>query len=130
MPPPRTLDELYSLVSLSIHRAESAEAQGDVSLAAATSLDVSCLEEEIAELLPADDAEGAIARRGVVTAALSARQYARAVEMAAKYLSDHRVGGPLRAKLEELRVTAQREIDALSAVSDAFDPSARFRIAA
>lgn len=67
-----TLDELYSLVSLAIHNAESAEAEGDASVAAVIYSDVSHYEEQIAELLPAGDPEGAIARRGAVTAALRA----------------------------------------------------------
>ena len=102
--PPRSIDELYSLVSLAIHRAGAAEGTA----AEAAHLEVSCLEEEIAELLTASDKQGAIARRGVLTAAIAARQYMRAVAMADAYLAEQGFSEALRAKLLALRETAQR----------------------
>lgn len=126
----RGLEQLYPLVSLAIHQAEVAKAKGLSSLAAAINLDVSLLEEEIAELLPADDEEGAIARRGVLTAALAAQQYPRVVEMADKYLAEAVVDDALRARLAELRGVARREVDALQGLPDVFDPGAEFHLAA
>jgi hypothetical protein len=130
-PPPRTLDELYGLVSFAIHRAERATAAGDAGLAAATFLDASYLEEEIAERLPADGVEGAVARRGAVSAALNAQQYSRALEVAERYLADGQVSGALREKLVALLAEANRGLSAVTAMPDVMiEPSARFRLAA
>lgn len=130
MTQPRTIDALYPLVSFAIHRAQGAEAAGDMGLAAATYLDASYLEEEIAEQLPAGNPEGALARRGAVSAALSAQQYARACDVAERYLGDAHATGALRAKLVELRDEARRGLDAVAAFPDVIEPSARFSFAA
>lgn len=49
---------------------------------------VSLYEEVLAELHPADDMEGAVARTGAVTAALRAGQYERATKLARRYVAD------------------------------------------
>lgn len=46
---------------------------------------VSALEQEIAERLPADSAEGAMARRGAVRAAHAAHDHERAVALAQRF---------------------------------------------
>lgn len=51
-------------------------------------LEVSLLEEKIAELLPASDPEGAVARNGAVEAARAAGECARAEELAARYAAE------------------------------------------
>jgi hypothetical protein len=50
------------------------------------------LEEKIAELLPASDPEGAVARNGAVVAARAAGESARAKELAARYAAEERRG--------------------------------------
>jgi hypothetical protein len=110
-PDAHTLDGLYDLVSAAILRAESAEARREDSRAAEAYFEVSCLEEEIADELPATNPEGAIARRGVVRAALSAQQYDRAFDLAERYLSDSSAPEDLRAALSGLRDEARRAMD-------------------
>jgi hypothetical protein len=108
IPPRSTLDELHSVVSYTIHKAAVAQAKGDVDLARFEHLVVSMTEERIANLLPADHSEGAIARRGVVTAAIAAEQYTRGVQMANTYLQDPNVTSTLRTQLTELRDAASK----------------------
>ena len=67
-----TLDELYPRVTEAILRAEQLEETGPEVEAAKAYLTVSFLEEEIAELVAANEDEGAIARRGAVRAAAKA----------------------------------------------------------
>ena len=76
------LDDLYRSVTEAIDRAEGLEALGRDREAAAAYQEVSRIEERIAEILPAADPEGALARQGVVTAALSAGDPRRALERA------------------------------------------------
>jgi hypothetical protein len=129
-PPPQTLDALYADVSLAIHRAEVAEASGDAGLAASMYLDASYREEEIAERRPASDTEGAIARRGAVSAALRAQQFERARVLADRYLGADDATPGLRTKLLELRRAALQGLDAVEAFPDRIEPSARFHFAA
>ena len=118
------LEQLYADVTEAIFRAEHAEAAGDAAETARAYFKVSLLEEEIANQLPDDDlVEGAVARRGVITAALGAHDYARALEYADRYLA--RAPTSLRVKLLELRAEAQ---DALSAGAVRVIPWAKFRI--
>jgi hypothetical protein len=51
--------------------------------------EVSELEESIAKLVPPDDLEGEIARLGAVTAALSAGEHLRALQLAERYLAEN-----------------------------------------
>ena len=71
------VNTLNTLVSSAIWRAEQLE---DLGLEAARSawVEVSSLEEELAKAIPAEQAEGRIARRGAVRAALKANDVARA----------------------------------------------------
>jgi len=129
-PPPHTLDDLYADVSLAIHRAEQAESTGDTGLAASRYLDASYREEEIAERLPAGATQGAIARRGAVSAALRAHQFERARVLADRYLGAEDAPPVLRARLLELRRAALQALDAVEALPDRIEPSARFHFAA
>ncbi len=71
------LETLYPLVTEAIRRAEVLDELGAPGAQHAY-LDVSLLEERIANLLPVSDAEGAIARRGAVSAAIAAHEFRRA----------------------------------------------------
>lgn len=73
--------------------------------------EVSELEEAIAATIGTRDVEGEIARVGAVSAALSAREALRAVQLADRYLHDDLSDGA-RAKLEELRTQVETEISA------------------
>jgi hypothetical protein len=96
-----TAEELYPLVTEAIRRAETLEDLRAPGTAQAYR-EVSLLEEKIAETLPASDPEGAIARRGAVRAALSAREYGRARELVERFLAEDEVGADLREELLEL----------------------------
>ncbi len=81
------IEQLYPLVSEAIQRAETLEDLGAPGTCAAY-LDVSLLEEKVAEFLPASDPEGALARRGAVRAALAARELTRAQQLAERFLAE------------------------------------------
>lgn len=80
-------DSLHSLVTSAIWRAEQLEEHG-VSSAPLAWAEVASLEEELAAALPVLQPEGRIARRGAVRAALKARDYTRAHDLAQRYLAD------------------------------------------
>ena len=102
-----SLEFLYPLITEAIRRAESLEDLGAPG-ALAAHLDVSLLEEKIAEILPAADPEGALARRGAVRAALAARQLVRAQELAERYLAEDGADAASRAELLRLVEQADR----------------------
>lgn len=78
------LNELNQHVSEAINAAERMTDQSSVE-AKESYLKVSRLEEQIAELVPASDVQGAIARRGAVRAAMNAGDERRAIGLAATY---------------------------------------------
>jgi len=80
-------DALNTLVSGAIWRAEQLETHG-VRPASQAWAEVCSLEEELAKALPVAEAEGRIARRGAVRAALKAGDYARAHALADGYLAE------------------------------------------
>jgi hypothetical protein len=80
-------DTLNTLVSDAIWRAEHLEAYG-VSPAIRTWAEVSVLEEELAKAHRATSSEGRIARRGAVQAALKSGDYARAQELADRFVAE------------------------------------------
>jgi hypothetical protein len=80
-------DALNTLVSGSIWRAEQLETHG-VRPASQAWAEVSSLEEELAKAFPVAEAEGRIARRGAVRAALKAGDYGRAHDLADGYLAE------------------------------------------
>jgi len=104
-----TLDFLYPLITEAIRRAETLE---DLRAPGARSahLDVSLLEEKIAEVLPASDPEGALARRGAVRAALAAREIARAQQLAERFIGEAGKDAELQSELLQLLEQAEREV--------------------
>lgn len=73
--------------------------------------EVIALEESIATLLPPDDIEGEIARLGAVTAALSAGEPLRALQLAARFLAENlapEVAEKLRRLVKEADVELAR----------------------
>ncbi len=101
-----SVERLYPLVTKAIRRAETLE---DLQAPGARSayLDVSLLEERIAELLPASDPEGALARRGAVRAALTAREITRAQQLVGRFLAEADCGNELRKQLLQLSEQAE-----------------------
>jgi hypothetical protein len=124
------LDQLYSRVTTAIMLAERAETAGGLASAAAAYLEVSFFEEEIAKLLPASDPEGEIARRGVITAAMSARQFVRAIELANAYVQEPAASATLKQQLETLRSEADREARRSLRGPILVQPRATFRLLA
>jgi tetratricopeptide (TPR) repeat protein len=104
-----SLDFLYPQVSEAIRRAEILEDRGDPGASSAY-LDVSHIEERIAEALPASDPEGAVARRGAVRAALAAKDLPRAQHLVEKFLAEAGDNAELRADLLKLKVSLRREL--------------------
>ena len=101
-----TIKELNLLVSEAILRADmlaDLEAPG----AAQAYLEVSLIEEQLAEALPASRPQGAIARRGAVRAAGIAGDDHRARELAARYLAEEDAGPDLREEI--MMLLAERE---------------------
>ena len=107
------LETLYPLVTEAIRRAEVLEdlrAPGAV----AANLDLSLIEERIAELLPAASPEGSVARRGAIRAALAAQDFSRAQVLASRFAKEPGLTAKLRAELRRLgheanRATSERE---------------------
>ena len=91
---------LNMLVTEAIWRAEELEALGIRSELAWK--EVSSLEEKLAKLHPASEPEGQIARRGAVSAALEASDYARAQALADGYLAEDGAPESLKAALREI----------------------------
>lgn len=89
------LETLYPLVTEAIRRAEQLDEVGDPGARQAY-LDVSMLEELIASVLPQSDVEGAIARRGAVTAAKAAHEFRRAEDLEARFSAEGRAGDSIR----------------------------------
>jgi len=94
-------DELNTLVTEAIWRAEELEDRGihDTSHAWA---EVSSIEEELAKAFPASEAQGRIARRGAVRAALKAGDPARAHVLTDAYLAEECAPTSLKAELREI----------------------------
>jgi len=97
----------YPLVTEAIRRAETLEDLKAPGTSAAY-LVVSLLEEKIAETLPASDPEGAIARRGAVKAALSARDLGRVRDLVERFLTEDEIDADLREELHQLSKQAER----------------------
>jgi hypothetical protein len=108
-----SLDELNRRVTNAIVRAESLPAGSREAWEAFR--DVSALEESIATLVPPDDLEGEIARLGAVTAALSAGEPLRALQLAERFLAEN-LAPEIAGKLRQLVEEADAEI--VRAVSD------------
>lgn len=101
-----TIDDLYPQVTEAILRAERLEDRDDPGMQTAYH-EVSLIEEKIAELLPASDLEGAIARWGAVRAAVVAKDSARAQQLAERFLAE--AGLPAQSRAEIRRLMAEAE---------------------
>ncbi|HSK04037.1 MAG TPA: hypothetical protein VK932_22440 [Kofleriaceae bacterium] len=113
-----SLDELNRRVTNAIVRAESLPAGSREAWEAFR--EVSALEESIALRLPPDDLEGEIARLGAVTAALSAGEPLRALQLAARFLAEN-LAPEVAEKLRQLVKEADAEL--VRAASD--EPTVR-----
>jgi len=102
-----TLAELNRHVTNAIIRAESLPAGSRDAWEAFH--EVSALEESIAALVPPDDIEGEIARLGAVTAALSAGEPLRALQLAERFLAES-LAPEIAGKLRQLAKEADAEI--------------------
>lgn len=101
-----SVEHLYPLVSEAIRQAELLADLGAPG-ARDAQLDVSHLEERIAESLPVSDPEGALARRGAVRAALAARDFGRARLLTARFLREAPNDSDLRRDLADLAKQAE-----------------------
>lgn len=106
-----SIELLYPLVTEAIRRAETLE---DLQAPGAPQahLDVSFLEERVAEILPASNPEGVLARRGAVRAALAARDFTRAQRLSERFLAEAGTDDGLRADLLRLLRQAERSVAA------------------
>ena len=100
-----SLDMLYPLITGAIMDAERLQAKGDPA-AGRAHLEVSRLEEQAAELLPASDLEGGLARSSAVSAAIDGGDPSRALSLAARYLAEPDVSQILREDLTEILTNA------------------------
>ena len=94
------VDTLHALVSSAIWRAEQLDELG-LETACLAWMEVSKLEEEIAKIIPAKEAEGRIARRGAVRASLKAKDLVRAQDLVERYAEDG-ASRALRAEFREM----------------------------
>jgi hypothetical protein len=95
------VDELHSLVSGAIWRAEQAEVRGAGDAAEAWA-EVSSLEEKLAHALPVSAAEGRSARRGAVRAAIKAGDYQRGQGLAECYMVERGAPASFTESLQEI----------------------------
>jgi len=105
-----SIDELYERVTEAILHAEHMEEQGASVEMRKAFLDVSRIEEEIAEATPASGPEGAVARRGAVRAALKAGFPIHANWLAERYLAE-----PLPSALADELCRMKSDAEALLA---------------
>ena len=101
------IETLYPLVTEAIRRAEALEDLGSPEARPAF-LEVSRLEERIADLLPLAEYEGVIARRGAVRAAINAHEFGRAQDLATRYETEDGIDGALAADLAVLKAQASK----------------------
>jgi hypothetical protein len=99
------IETLYPLVTEAIRRAETLE-DLNAPEARPAFLEVSRLEECIANLLPLADYEGVIARCGAVRAAINAHEFGRARQLAARYEVEDGIDDALAADLAALKAQA------------------------
>jgi hypothetical protein len=103
------VDALHTLVSAAIWRAEQLDELGLETPSAW--MEVSKLEEELAKIMPVKEAEGRIARRGAVRAALKAKDHVRARDLVERYAAED--GGP-KALRTALRAMLKADVKVLS----------------
>jgi hypothetical protein len=102
-------DLLNTLVTEAIWRAEELEALG-IRPASSAWKDVSRIEEQLAKAFPVSEAQGRIARRGAVDAALKSGDYERAQALADAYIAEEAAPVSLKTALREILEEADREI--------------------
>jgi hypothetical protein len=102
-------DILNTLVTEAIWRAEELEALG-IRPASSAWKEVSKIEEQLAQAFPLSEAQGRIARRGAVDAALKAGDYDRAQALTDAYLADESAPASLKAGLHEILDEADQAI--------------------
>ena len=107
------VEQLNAAVSEAILRAEKLERKGTPAQLMAAFLEVSRLEEELARCLPATSVEGAVARRGTVTAALDAGDLMRAREKARRFAAEPGCPVDLVRQLDALARQAEDGLEAL-----------------
>lgn len=100
------IETLYPLVTEAIRKAEVFDGI-DAPGARDAHRDVSLLEERIADLLAASTAEGAIARRGAVRAAIAAGDLSRAESLATRFSAEVGTTDSLRQEFDEMVEDAQ-----------------------
>lgn len=100
-------DELNRLVTNAITRAANLPADSLEGWAALR--EVSALEEAIANVTPADNLEGEIARLGAVTAAVDAGEPLRAIQLAERFLKEG-LAVEVTAKLEQAVKEAEAQL--------------------
>lgn len=113
------LEELNHSVTSAILRAEALKANSWEAQRAFR--EVADLEEEIATIVGARTAAGEIARLGAVTAALSAGEPLRALQVGERYVADGLSAGA-RAKLDQLLAEAEADIVRRAADAPNVDP--------
>ncbi len=101
--------DLLNEVTDAISRAEALERAGKGSEAATAYGAVADAEEALAREFPATDPDGAIARIGLVTAALRAGETARALSAARRFLGDPGCSAKVRAELQRLLDQARKD---------------------
>lgn len=94
-------ETLNGLVTSAIWRSEQLE-EKDVEAAARSWLEVSDLEEKLAQVLPPTEGEGRIARRGAVRAALKANDWERASRLTCTYEVEQGAPRSLKESLREM----------------------------
>lgn len=103
-----SLDDLNALVTAAIWRAEELEKLGLDARSAWT--EVSHVEEELSNSLPVTDAEGRIARRGAVGAALEAQDQLRAEKLVAQYSAEGGAPKALCAALDKMLAAQAQDL--------------------
>jgi hypothetical protein len=103
-------DDLNALVTGAIWRAQQLEAYGLPSASQAWA-EVSSVEDELARSLSVSEAEGRIARRGAVRAALKAGAYKRAQELSDAYSNEKGAAKAMKASLREMLAQDAREME-------------------
>jgi tetratricopeptide (TPR) repeat protein len=106
-----SIEFLYPQVSEAIRRAEILEDRGDPGASSAY-LEVSLIEERIAEALPASDPEGALARRGAVRAAAAAKDPVRTQQLVDRFFAEAEGNVELQAELLQFLADLYRQLAA------------------
>jgi len=103
-------EALNALVTGAIWRAQQLEEHG-IGSAPQAWAEVSFVEEELAKTFRISEAEGRIARRGAVRAALKADDYARAEELSDSYANEKGATKALKDALKEMLAEDAKEME-------------------